>query len=161
MFSTFYQTILYQFLADKILLVRPAYGDDFMRWVLGPAILTWIFSIVFITCHKVWNDLKRWKARNAIHILPNPNPSFNNHSYNVTLVSAEDLCQLLALLVSVIVIANAPKNQDIFEWYKQRIFNELFHYQLAYKVIHPIFYLIRRKDVRKFMLRYVQQEINV
>ena len=135
--------------------------------VYGPIFLSIIFltsGIAFVSTNikKVKEKYKEWKFHQKIVVnLNNQQPEdgqlkFNNVKNNVPLLNGFEIVVLVGFIVTicaVLLILNLTTNSSKY-FHQQFVYKE-FAMMLFYNVIGPAIYLIKKKDLRKYVWKYV------
>ena len=133
----------------------------------GPIFLSIIFltsGIAFVSTNikKVKEKYKEWKFHQKIVVnLNNQQPEdgqlkFNNVKNNVPLLNGFEIVVLVGFIVTicaVLLILNLTTNSSKY-FHQQFVYKE-FAMMLFYNVIGPAIYLIKKKDLRKYVWEYV------
>ena len=147
--------------------------------VYGPIFLSIIFltsGIAFVSTNikKVNEKYEEWKFHQNINLnqivlatmkynldVNNQQPEdgqlkFNNVKNNVPLLNGFEIVVLVGFIVTicaVLLILNLTTNSSKY-FYQQFVYKE-FAIMLFYNVIGPAIYLIKKKDLRKYVWEYV------
>ena len=135
--------------------------------VYGPIFLLIIFlvsGIAFVSTNikKAKEKYKEWKFHQKIVINLNKQQpqddqlKFNNVKNNVPLLNGFEIAVLVGFIVTicvVLLILNLTTNHSKY-FHHQFVYKE-FAMMVFYNIIAPLIYLIKKKDLRKYVWEYV------
>ena len=133
----------------------------------GPIFLSIIFltsGIAFVSTNikKKKEKYKEWKFHQKIVVNLNKQQpedgqlKFNNVKNNVPLLNGLEIAVLVGCIVTIcaiLLILNLTTNSSKY-FHQQFVYKE-FATMLFYNIIAPAIYMIRKKDLRKYVLEYV------
>ena len=161
--GTFYHTILFQFLSNNIFLQYE--GFQFWSIFLGLNLVIWIGSAVILFVKKsIENAKERSLQMRVTNTLALPKKKqgrlFNNSAYNLSLFASKDVITYLMVisLVAIGTLFMSESEGDILDWYRDRCYQELFLFHIGYKILWPIYYLMSRNDVYRYMVQSIKEQ---
>ena len=120
--------------------------------------ITCFISVASLICVSSKKIVEKYKDKIIlqqinIHIHnPQIQSQYNNMKNNVSLLNGFEMTLIvgIAFIFSLLILVNIFSNQSVNQYWANAIHLELVSY-IIYKVIIPIIYLAKRRDVRSFI----------